>query len=153
MSEDEIARIRATAQESQRAHAAGAASHAERQRRMDKDMTFREYAVAAAKTARFASETAVTYNALKLCGEAGEIADKLGKGLMSGDFRIDGDGPEYISPELRNGVLGEAGDLLWHLTAILGSMGLTLDDVAEFNVNKLRSRSVRDVILGDGDER
>ena len=47
----------------------------------------------------------------------------------------------------------ELGDVLWYLTQICTELGLTLQEVASANVEKLYSRLERDQIHGEGDER
>lgn len=115
-------------------------------------MTFAEYHRQAQRTAKYDRTRAIIYNASKLAGEAGEIADKLGKGLMSGDYYIDEDG-EIVGTDLRKAILKEAGDVLWHLDALVSSLGSDLDEVADINLAKLADRSLRNAILGSGDDR
>ncbi len=43
--------------------------------------------------------------------------------------------------------------MLWYLTQICTNLGLTLEEVAEANLDKLFSRQARGVIGGDGDKR
>lgn len=85
------------------------------------------------------------YTALGLNGEAGEIAEKVKKVLRDhdGDFsKLDKDD---ISKEL--------GDVLWYVSAFAHSIGLSLDDIARGNIEKLSSRKTRGVIRGSGDNR
>jgi NTP pyrophosphatase (non-canonical NTP hydrolase) len=82
----------------------------------------------------------VEYTALGLCGEAGEYAEKVKKGIRDGNFD-------------REGASKELGDVLWYLAAAAAEIGCDLDDIAQANLDKLRSRQVRDVVHGEGDER
>ena len=120
-------------------------------------MNLNEYQQRALTTARYAPEHRVIYNAFKLAGEAGEIADKLGKGLMAGNLVLgddqDGHPAVFVYLELQLALRKELGDVLWHLSVLAHDLDLTLEDVAQANLQKLRSRSARDVILGDGDDR
>lgn len=50
-------------------------------------------------------------------------------------------------------ILGEFGDILWQLTGLCDVLQLSLDDVAQHNIDKLASRQSRGVIDGDGDDR
>lgn len=66
--------------------------------------------------------------ALGLAGEAGEIVDIVKKVI-------------YHSHELDTSMLcKEAGDLLWYLALLCDTVGLTLEDVMQANVDKLRKR-------------
>lgn len=87
----------------------------------------------------------IVYPTLGLVNEAGEFAGKIKK-----IFRDKGG---TISEEERQALKSELGDVLWYLTQICTNLGLTLEDVAEANLDKLFSRYERGVIRGDGDER
>lgn len=75
--------------------------------------------------------TAISYLALGLNGEAGEVAEQLKKAI-----RNDG----HISPERRARILDEIGDVLWYITRIAIEFDSTIEEVAEANVNKLEQR-------------
>jgi len=83
------------------------------------------------------------YPTLGLCGESGEVADKVKKVLrdQGGDF--DADSLEGIRLEL--------GDVLWYVSQLATELHLSLDEIAEANLAKLASRVARDVIAGSGD--
>jgi NTP pyrophosphatase (non-canonical NTP hydrolase) len=104
-------------------------------------MTFEEFQQAARSTALYPQEHRVTYAALGLVGEAGEIANKVKKTLR-GDKQLD-----------RDILADEMGDVLWYLAALASDLDLNLDDVARRNVEKLADRKARGVIKGDGDKR
>jgi len=103
-------------------------------------MRFDEYQEEAKKTAIYPDQYRVVYPALGLAGEAGEVAEKVKKHIRDGVLNVD---------DLKK----ELGDVLWYLAAIAADLGLNLDDVAESNLQKLRSRQVRGVISGNGDNR
>lgn len=103
-------------------------------------MRFDEYQEEAKKTAIYPYQYRVVYPALGLAGEAGEVAEKVKKHIRDGVLNVE---------ELKK----ELGDVLWYLAAIASDLGLTLDDVAEANLQKLRSRQARGVISGNGDNR
>lgn len=70
----------------------------------------------------------LTLTALGIAGESGEIVDTLKKIL-------------YHSHELNVSELcKEIGDLLWYVVLLCDTVGLTLDDVMQANVEKLRKR-------------
>ncbi len=82
---------------------------------------------------------------LGLCGESGEIAEKMKKIIrdQNSDFsKLD---TEDIKKEL--------GDVLWHIAALARYFNLQLDDIATANIEKLASRKARGVIGGSGDNR
>ena len=47
----------------------------------------------------------------------------------------------------------EIGDVLWYCATLARDLGYELDDVAQMNVDKLRSRMQRHIISGSGDNR
>lgn len=47
----------------------------------------------------------------------------------------------------------ELGDVLWYVTLLAHSYGITLQDVGQGNITKLTSRAQRGVIQGKGDDR
>ncbi len=87
----------------------------------------------------------LVYPTLGLTNEAGEVAGKVKK-----IFR-DKDG--QISEEDRQALKQELGDVLWYLAQICTELNLTLEEVAEANLEKLFSRQARNVIKGSGDNR
>jgi len=87
----------------------------------------------------------IVYPTLGLVNEAGEVAGKIKK-----IFR---DKAGVISEEDRQSLKGELGDVLWYLTQICTNLDLTLEEVAEYNLDKLFSRLDRGVIKGEGDNR
>lgn len=108
-------------------------------------MTLDDYQAAARETALYPGHHRVTYPALGLASEAGEVAGKVKKVLRDrgGDF-----GPEQIAA-----IKDELGDVLWYIAVLAGDLDLSLDDIAAGNVEKLRSRMARGKIAGDGDRR
>lgn len=87
----------------------------------------------------------IIYPTLGLTNEVGEVAGKVKK-----IFRDKGG---VISEEDREALKGELGDVLWYFTQICTELDLTLEEVAEENLNKLFSRLERDKIKGSGDNR
>lgn len=87
----------------------------------------------------------IVYPTLGLTNEAGEVAGKVKK-----TFRDKGG---KISPEDREALKYELGDVLWYLTQICTELDLTLQEVAAANIEKLFSRLERGQIGGDGDQR
>ena len=85
------------------------------------------------------------YPTLGLCGEAGEVAEKVKKMI-----RDDGG---MLSEERRLALAGELGDVLWYLAQLATEAGLDLDALAAENLAKLESRRRRNVLQGSGDDR
>lgn len=80
------------------------------------------------------------YESMGISGEAGEALEKVKKGWRDDAFDLEG----YIK---------ELGDILWYLDAAAEKVGFTLEEIAEVNINKLRSRHERGTIHGEGDNR
>jgi NTP pyrophosphatase (non-canonical NTP hydrolase) len=87
----------------------------------------------------------MTYPALGLCGEAGEVAEKVKKTL-----RDDGG---VLTDERREALSRELGDVLWYLSQLATEADLDLETIAEENLDKLLSRQERGVLRGSGDDR
>lgn len=85
------------------------------------------------------------YPTLGLCGEAGEVADKVKKVLRDRQGSFDA----AVIDDLRL----ELGDVLWYVSQLASELGLDLGEIAEANLAKLASRAARNVIGGSGDRR
>jgi len=97
------------------------------------------------RTAGYPREAWLSYPALGLCGEAGEVADHAKKTI-----RDDGG---TVSDERRAAMAAELGDVLWYVAQLATELDLDLDAIAQANLEKLLSRKRRGVISGEGDER
>ena len=109
-------------------------------------MDFATYQRRSRETARYPDAGAnPIYPTLGLCGESGEVADKVKKVLrdQGGDF--DASSLEGLRLEL--------GDVLWYVSQLASELGFSLEEIAEANLAKLASRVARDVIAGSGDRR
>ena len=93
-------------------------------------MTFNEYQKLARSTAVYPKEYKVIYPALGLCGEAGEVAEKVKK-IVRGDDRLN---------NVTSNIVMELGDVLWYVSALADDLGITLEQVAQWNVDKLQQR-------------
>lgn len=87
----------------------------------------------------------IVYPTLGLVNEAGEVAGKIKK-----IFRDKGGA---IGDAEREALKYELGDVLWYLAQICTELGLTLEEVAAANIEKLSSRLERGQIRGEGDTR
>lgn len=111
-------------------------------------MTLNEYQSHARETAQYKGQDGllgVVYNSLKLTGEAGEIADKVGKKVGKWEMAL--------TDEETTELVKEMGDVLWHVSALASDLQVPLEWVAEMNLQKLKSRQERGVIVGNGDNR
>lgn len=109
-------------------------------------LNFDEYQQAARATAQYPNVGKnLYYPTLGLAGEAGEVAEKIKK-LMR-------DHNGVLTPERREALKKELGDVLWYVAALCSELGLAMGEVAEHNVQKLRDRKDRGAIQGDGDTR
>lgn len=108
-------------------------------------MKLNEYQKEAEVTAVYPSEQNIIYPALGLNGEAGEVADKVKKVLRDCNGEFTGEKKQEIALEL--------GDVLWYVAIMARDIGYSLEQIAEFNIEKLRSRQKRGVLGGSGDNR
>ncbi len=96
-------------------------------------MKFEDYQTEASQTALYPRRFSnIEYPTLGLAGEAGEVANIVKK--IQRDF-----GGE-ITEETRLKLKDELGDVLWYISACADELGLTLLEIAEFNVAKLAKR-------------
>ncbi|MCT0214495.1 nucleoside triphosphate pyrophosphohydrolase family protein [Synechococcus sp. CS-1324] len=109
-------------------------------------MNLNDYQLKARSTARYPQVGAnPIYPTLGLCGEAGEVADKVKKVLRDRGGHFDAEVGEAIKLEL--------GDVLWYVAQLASELGFDLETIATANLAKLASRAERDVIGGSGDRR
>lgn len=109
-------------------------------------MTLNGYQAAAKETAQYpVIGQGITYPALGLAGEAGEVADKVKK-----IFRDKGG---VVSDRDRIEIAKEIGDVLWYCAAMAEEIGISLQDICSMNIAKLADRKERGVMGGEGDNR
>lgn len=101
------------------------------------------YQMQAREFAIYSERMKIVYPALGLAGEAGEVADKVKK------IYRDGRDDERFKGEIAK----EIGDVLWYCAALADDLGFTLQQIAEMNIYKLKSRMAQGKIQGDGDNR
>jgi len=107
--------------------------------------SFEEYQTKTGETAIYPKEHGLVYTALGLTNEAGEVAGKVKKLIRDNNFQLTFEFVEAIS--------GEIGDVLWYLARLADELGLSLNDIAQDNLNKLSDRRDREVLGGSGDKR
>lgn len=126
-------------------------------------MTLNEYQEQAMTTCMDSCDN-FSYMMLNLVGEVGEFSSKVAKSIRKENSGIGLHGePNKIvfsmectlesmiteEQELKK----EAGDILWQVAGLCKVMGWDLDDIAQMNLDKLKSRKERGKIDGNGDNR
>jgi len=106
------------------------------------NMNFNEYQEFVASIKRYPEQYKVLYPALGLCGEAGEVAEKVKKKFRDGE-------KDSFKEDIRK----ELGDVLWYISALAGDLDITLQEIADVNKQKLEDRLSRNQIHGNGDNR
>ncbi len=120
-----------------------------------------DYQNAATKSAVYpgrGTTLGLAYVALKLNGEAGELAEHVGKALRDDDLMVmlgttAVDLTEELTEDRRGLIIKELGDILWYVSAAANELDMTLGDVARENLLKLHDRQNRGVLQGSGDDR
>jgi NTP pyrophosphatase (non-canonical NTP hydrolase) len=124
-------------------------------------MELNEYQDQAWKTAIYPNAgNNIAYPALKLCGETGELVEKLDMlkvELLKAADRV----AELVGKSLRDGIDDEfrikialeLGDVLWYISATSRELKFSLEYVAWLNLNKLAKRQQENKIHGSGDAR
>ena len=85
------------------------------------------------------------YLSMGLAGETGEVVEKMKKVVRNAGGEVSGEKRDEIKKEL--------GDVLWYLSQLARSLGISLNDVAETNLQKLADRAARNVLKSEGDSR
>src|SRR5687767_3264031 len=99
-------------------------------------MNFQDYLSEASQTALYPRRmNNLEYPTLGLAGDAGEVANIVKK--------IQRDHGGVINDEIRAKLKDELGDVLWYISACADELGLTLGEIAAFNVGKLAKRHGR----------
>ena len=109
-------------------------------------MTFDEYQKKSPLTALYPDiRERFVYPTLGLTNEAGEVAGKVKK-----IFRDDNG---VVTEKKKKELEDELGDVLWYLSQLATDLGLSLEKIANQNLEKLKSRLERGKIGGSGDNR
>jgi len=87
----------------------------------------------------------ISYPALGIAGEGGEVCDKIKKILRDSKGRVSKDDKRFIKKEL--------GDVLFYITAEANELKLKLQDIVDSNIDKIVGRRKRGTLHGSGDER
>ncbi|OGI16661.1 MAG: hypothetical protein A2Z52_01740 [Candidatus Moranbacteria bacterium RBG_19FT_COMBO_42_6] len=109
-------------------------------------MNFEDYQKNSRKTALYPEVGKnYIYPTIGLAGETGEVSEKIKKVIRDKGGKIDDETREIIKKEL--------GDVLWYVSQLASELGLSLDEIAEKNIEKLYSRLERGRLQGSGDNR
>jgi len=113
-------------------------------------MTLDEYQQESKKTALYPKDDKnlnypISYPVMGLVSEAGEVAGKVKKVIR--------DNGGIIDDTKKADIASEIGDVLWYTAQLCTELGLSFDDVAKANLEKLFSRKDRGAIGGSGDNR
>jgi len=126
---------------------------------MEDIMTFEEYQKATNETAIYPNKyhlLGVTYAALGLAGEAGEIANKIKKLIRDHEIPKGKSVWYYLyeeHPEKLDQLHAELGDCLWYLAQLAVQLGFPLNEIATANYSKLLNRKNKGTLQGEGDDR
>lgn len=111
-------------------------------------MNFREYQKEALKAAIYPGQgelTGMLYAVLGMCSESGEVAGKIKKIIREKNGEISDEDVANLSKEI--------GDVIWYLSTLCTELGISFQEVAVRNIEKLASRQERGTLLGNGDDR
>ena len=80
-----------------------------------------------------------------MCGECGEVAEKIKKVIRDNNGIFDIDKTKDIKKEL--------GDVLWYIANICNDLNIDFDNVAQNNISKINTRLQNNTLHGKGDNR
>lgn len=87
----------------------------------------------------------IEYPVLGICGETGEVAEKVKKVIRDNHNKYDA--------ATKAAILKELGDVLWYLVAAAQDLGYSFDDVIANNMAKVTNRIETKTQHGEGDNR
>lgn len=114
----------------------------------DAPLGFNEYQEKAASTAIYKEDNEgreLFYVALGLAGEAGEFAGEVSKLIR--------DDKGALTEGRKKKLVSEAGDVFWFLAQTCTELGVTMEEVAQGNLDKLAGRKERGTLNGSGEDR
>lgn len=110
-------------------------------------MELNDYQKVTGKTAIYPHYGTKNYSAINYCvlgatGEAGELSNTWKKAIRDGDYTAARERLRY-----------ELGDVLWYVARLADELGMTLEQVAQCNIDKLKDRKARNKLGGSGEDR
>lgn len=109
------------------------------------NLNFDQFQEECKKTMMYEFDRELCYLAVAICGEAGEVAEKVKKAMR--------DNGGLVSPDYVAGIAGELGDVLHYAAMMAEALNLRLSDIAAKNIQKTMSRLKRGLLQGSGDNR
>lgn len=88
----------------------------------------KEYLEEAVSKSTFVDVSELVCGALGLAGESGEVADMVKKSIF------------HKHPFDANGIIKELGDVMWYVAMCCNALNISLDDVMQGNIDKLKRR-------------
>lgn len=143
--EAEIARLIIDRDQARQENAQVMPDYTDQPIRSRSDNAFNTYQEKTAQTAIYSEDLALEYLIPGLAAEAGEVAGKWAKIIRD-------QGSAYDQADA-DAIIKEVGDVLWMIARIAAELGVSLDVVAERNLQKLADRKKRGVLGGSGDHR
>ncbi len=110
-----------------------------------KDMDVNVYQDRAVATAIYPETHKITYPALGMAGEAGEVANKVKKIIRDGKKSLPDDWQQQLASEI--------GDVLWYCAALARDLDMSLATIMAANLDKLKARQEQGTLGGSGDKR
>ena len=110
-----------------------------------KDMDVNVYQDRAVATAIYPETHKITYPALGMAGEAGEVANKVKKIIRDGKKSLPDDWQQQLASEI--------GDVLWYCAALARDLDMSLATIMAANLDKLKTRQEQGKLGGSGDKR
>lgn len=136
-------------------------------------MNVTEYQTIIKQTAVYPPNIGVLYCALGLCGESGEVSEKIKKLYRDSPWLVE----ELNMSKVTHGLAGdrvvelekhvdseamtnfkqslskEIGDVIWYCTALASEFNISLEEVLRMNYEKLLNRRATNTLNGSGDNR
>ena len=117
-------------------------------------LEFNTYQEIIKKTAIFPPEIGLSYCAMGLSGEAGEVAEKIKKLYRDENYNsLNALGKLQVLEDNKDAIAKELGDVLWYITAMANEIGYDLEQIAQMNYDKLLKRRSTNTLKGSGDNR
>lgn len=103
-----------------------------------------------AMTTRLDTCNNFSYMSFGLVAEVGEVADIVAKAVRKQMTSIDSNNmnnEDHCREELYQGLKKELGDCLWFIAGLADYLGMSLQDVAQNNLDKLAARKATNTII------